>query len=232
MKPDIFGYPLDLHPILLTLEIAAITSVVLLIIGTPIAWYLSQMRSRARIFLEALVALPLVLPPTVLGFYLIIALNPEGQIAHFTKMLGFSGQLTFNKVGLIIGSVVYSLPFTVQPIMASFEALPQQIVDAARTMRASFLDRFFTVILPLARQGFLVGAVLTFAHTVGEFGVVLMVGGNIEGQTRTVSIAIYDHVESFEYTEAHVLSILMLVFSILVLMFVYGLNRRLQAKVD
>lgn len=226
----VFGYPLDVDPILLTLEVAAITTVVLLLIGTPIAWYLSQMRSRARIFLGALVALPLVLPPTVLGFYLIIALNPNGEIAQLLKYVGYDGQLTFNKMGLIIGSVIYSLPFTVQPIMAAFEALPTQIVDAARTMRASFYDRFFTVIVPLARQGFLVGSVLTFAHTVGEFGVVLMVGGNIEGQTRTVSIAIFDHVESFEYAEAHALSIIMVIFSLLVLMFVYALNRKLQVK--
>ncbi len=226
----VFGYPLDVDPILLTLEVAAITTVVLLLIGTPIAWYLSQMRSRARIFLEALVALPLVLPPTVLGFYLIIALNPNGEIAQLLKYVGYDGQLTFNKMGLIIGSVIYSLPFTVQPIMAAFESLPTQIVDAARTMRASFYDRFFTVIVPLARQGFLVGSVLTFAHTVGEFGVVLMVGGNIEGQTRTVSIAIFDHVESFEYAQAHALSIIMVIFSLLVLMFVYALNRKLQVK--
>ena len=227
---QIFGYPLDVEPIWLTLEVAAITSVVLLIVGTPIAWYLANMRSRARIFLEALVALPLVLPPTVLGFYLIIALNPNGGFSQFLQWFGFSGQLTFNKVGLIIGSVVYSLPFTVQPIMAAFESLPTQIVDASRTMRAHFFDRFFTVIVPLARQGFLVGVVLTFAHTVGEFGVVLMVGGNIEGMTRTVSIAIFDHVESFEYAEAHTLSVIMLIFSILVLMFVYAVNRKLQIK--
>jgi molybdate transport system permease protein len=225
-----FGYPLDVDPILLTLEVATITSAVLLLIGTPIAWWLAHMRSRARIFLEALVALPLVLPPTVLGFYLIIALNPNGGIAQTLHYFGISGQLTFNKTGLVIGSVVYSLPFTVQPIMAAFESLPAQIVDAARTMRASFFDRFFTVIVPLARQGFLVGVVLTFAHTVGEFGVVLMVGGNIEGVTRTVSIAIFDHVESLEYTQAHILSILMLIFSMLVLIFVYGLNRSLQNR--
>lgn len=228
---QLLGYPVDVDPILLTLEVATITSIMLLLIGTPIAWWLAHMRSRARIFLEALVALPLVLPPTVLGFYLIIALNPNGAIAQFLHLFGFSGQLTFNKTGLIIGSVVYSLPFTVQPIMAAFESLPSQIVDAARTMRASFFDRFFTVIVPLTRQGFLVGVVLTFAHTVGEFGVVLMVGGNIEGLTRTVSIAIFDHVESLEYDQAHILSILMLLFSMLVLIFVYGLNRRLQVKV-
>ena len=227
---QLLGYPVDVDPILLTLEVATITSIVLLLIGTPIAWWLAHMRSRARIFLEALVALPLVLPPTVLGFYLIVALNPNGAIAQFLHLFDFSGQLTFNKTGLIIGSVVYSLPFTVQPIMAAFESLPAQIVDAARTMRASFFDRFFTVIVPLARQGFLVGVVLTFAHTVGEFGVVLMVGGNIEGLTRTVSIAIFDHVESLEYDQAHILSILMVIFSMLVLIFVYGLNRRLQVK--
>lgn len=227
---QLLGYPVDVDPIVLTLEVATITSVVLLLVGTPIAWWLAHMRSRARIFLEALVALPLVLPPTVLGFYLIIALNPNGAIAQFLHLFGIHGQLTFNKTGLVIGSVVYSLPFTVQPIMSAFESLPTQIVDAARTMRASFFDRFFTVIVPLARQGFLVGVVLTFAHTVGEFGVVLMVGGNIEGVTRTVSIAIFDHVESLEYDQAHILSILMLMFSMLVLIFVYGLNRRLQVK--
>lgn len=227
-----FGSTLDIDPILLTLEVAGISTVILLLIGTPIAWWLAHMRSRARIFFEALVSLPLVLPPTVLGFYLIIALNPNGEITQFLRHFGFSGQLTFNKTGLIIGSVIYSLPFTVQPIMAAFEALPTQVVDAARTLRASFFDRFFTVIVPLARQGFLVGAVLTFAHTVGEFGVVLMVGGNIEGQTRTVSIAIFDHVESYEYAAAHSLSLLMLVFSVLVLMLVYALNRRLQLRQD
>lgn len=229
---QIFGSSLDVDPILLTLEVAGISTAILLLIGTPIAWWLAHMRSRARIFFEALVSLPLVLPPTVLGFYLIIALNPNGEITQFLRHFGFEGQLTFNKTGLIIGSVIYSLPFTVQPIMAAFEALPTQIVDAARTLRASFFDRFFTVIVPLARQGFIVGAVLTFAHTVGEFGVVLMVGGNIEGQTRTVSIAIFDHVESFEYAAAHSLSLLMLLFSVLVLMLVYALNRSLQIRQD
>ncbi|WP_322629919.1 molybdate ABC transporter permease subunit [Halothiobacillus sp.] len=229
---QIFGSPLDVDPILLTLEVASISTVILLLIGTPIAWWLAHMRSRVRIFFEALVSLPLVLPPTVLGFYLIIALNPNGEITQFLRHFGFEGQLTFNKTGLIIGSVIYSLPFTVQPIMAAFEALPGQVVDAARTLRASFFDRFFTVIVPLARQGFIVGAVLTFAHTVGEFGVVLMVGGNIEGQTRTVSIAIFDHVESYEYAAAHSLSLLMLLFSMLVLMLVYALNRSLQIRQD
>lgn len=229
---QIFGSSLDVDPILLTLEVASISTVILLLIGTPIAWWLAHMRSRARIFFEALVSLPLVLPPTVLGFYLIIALNPNGEITQFLRHFGFEGQLTFNKTGLIIGSVIYSLPFTVQPIMAAFEALPGQVVDAARTLRASFFDRFFTVIVPLARQGFIVGAVLTFAHTVGEFGVVLMVGGNIEGRTRTVSIAIFDHVESYEYAAAHSLSLLMLLFSMLVLMLVYALNRSLQIRQD
>ncbi|HUX81948.1 MAG TPA: molybdate ABC transporter permease subunit [Halothiobacillus sp.] len=229
---QIFGSSLDVDPILLTLEVASISTVILLLIGTPIAWWLAHTRSRARIFFEALVSLPLVLPPTVLGFYLIIALNPNGEITQFLRHFGFEGQLTFNKTGLIIGSVIYSLPFTVQPIMAAFEALPGQVVDAARTLRASFFDRFFTVIVPLARQGFIVGAVLTFAHTVGEFGVVLMVGGNIEGQTRTVSIAIFDHVESYEYAAAHSLSLLMLLFSMLVLMLVYALNRSLQIRQD
>lgn len=228
---QLFGHTLDTDPILLTLEIAAITTVILILIGTPLAWWLANMRSRARILFEAMIALPLVLPPTVLGFYLIIAMNPDGPLTQFLRHFGFSGQLTFNKTGLVIGSVIYSLPFAVQPIMAAFESLPGQVIDAARTLRASFLDRFFTVIVPMARQGFLVGAVLTFAHTVGEFGVVLMVGGNIEGETRMVSIAIFDHVESIEYAQAHLLSGIMVVFSALTLLLVYALNRRFAIKV-
>jgi len=228
---QIFGHALDPSPILLTLEIAGITTVILLLIGTPLAWWLTNMRSRARVVLESVVALPLVLPPTVLGFYLIIALSPDGAITHFLRVFGFTGQLTFNKTGLIIGSCIYSLPFAVQPLMAAFESLPGPVLDAARTMRASLFDRFFTVIVPLARQGFLVGAVLTFAHTVGEFGVVLMVGGNIEGETRMVSIAIFDHVESIEYTQAHILSAIMVIFAALTLLLVYTLNRRFSVKV-
>ncbi|MFO7582274.1 molybdate ABC transporter permease subunit [Guyparkeria sp.] len=226
----LFGIPLDTHPIWLTLQVAAVTTIVLLLIGVPIAWGLSRMRSRWRVVFEALVSLPLVLPPTVLGFYLIITMNPNGPLTEFLGVFGFEGQLTFNFAGLVIGSVLFSLPFMVQPMMSAFQGLSEEVLDAARLMRAGFLDRFFTVILPLSRQGLLVGSVLTFAHTVGEFGVVLMVGGNIEGQTRMVSIAIFDHVESFEYAQAHLLSAVMVIFSFAVLMGVYLINRRFSAR--
>ncbi len=226
----LFGIPLETHPIWLTLQVAAVTTILLLVIGVPIAWGLSRMRSRWRVVFEALVSLPLVLPPTVLGFYLIIAMNPNGTLTQFLGLFGFDGQLTFNFAGLVIGSVLFSLPFMVQPMMSAFQGLSEEVLDAARLMRATFLDRFFTVILPLSRQGLLVGSVLTFAHTVGEFGVVLMVGGNIEGQTRMVSIAIFDHVESFEYAQAHLLSAVMVIFSFATLMGVYLINRRFSAR--
>lgn len=223
---NLFGVEVALSPIWLTLEIATVTTVILLIVGTPLAWWLAKMQSSKKVFFEALIALPLVLPPTVLGFYLLILLNPNGQISEFLSWFGFEGQLTFSKTGLIIGSVIYSLPFAVQPLMHAFEAIPQRYVDAAKTLRASFIDVFFSVILPLAKRGFLIAATLSFAHTVGEFGVVLMIGGNIPEETRMVSIAIFDHVESLEYAEAHILSAMMLVFSLTVLMVVYGLNRK------
>ncbi|MFI9650885.1 molybdate ABC transporter permease subunit [Guyparkeria halopsychrophila] len=226
----LFGIPLDTHPIWLTLQVAAVTTILLLLIGVPIAWGLSRMRSRWRVAFEALVSLPLVLPPTVLGFYLIIAMNPNGALTQFLGLFGFDGQLTFNFTGLVIGSVLFSLPFMVQPMMSAFQGLSEEVLDAARLMRAGFVDRFFTVILPLSRQGLLVGSVLTFAHTMGEFGVVLMVGGNIEGQTRMVSIAIFDHVESFEYAQAHLLSAVMVVFAFVTLVGVYLINRRFSAR--
>ena len=228
---EIFGIHVSLQPIWLTLKVAAVTTFILLLIGTPLAWWLAHMRSSFKIVLEAIVALPLVLPPTVLGFYLLIAMNPNGSFTQFLRLFGFEGQLTFSFTGLVIGSVFYSMPFAVQPLMHSFEALPMRLLDAAATLRASVLDRFFTVVVPLARRGFLVAATLTFAHTVGEFGVVLMVGGNVPDSTRMVSIAIFDHVESLEYAEAHLLSGMMLVFSVVVLMLVYGLNRRFAVKV-
>lgn len=226
----LFGIPLDTHPIWLTLQVAAVTTILLLLIGVPIAWGLSRMRSRWRVVFEALVSLPLVLPPTVLGFYLIIVMNPNGALTQFLGLFGFDGQLTFNFAGLVIGSVLFSLPFMVQPMLSAFHGLSEEVLDAARLMRAGFLDRFFSVILPLSRQGLLVGSVLTFAHTVGEFGVVLMVGGNIEGQTRMVSIAIFDHVESFEYAQAHLLSAVMVAFSFATLVGVYLINRRFSAR--
>ncbi len=228
---ELFGTQINLQPIWLTLEIATITTVILLVLGTPLAWWISQMKSSGKIVLEALVALPLVLPPTVLGFYLLIAMNPTGPLTEFLRFFGFEGQLTFSKTGLIIGSVFYSLPFAVQPLMHAFEAIPHRLLDAAATLRANVLDRFFTIVIPLSQRGFLVAATLTFAHTVGEFGVVLMVGGNIPGETRMVSIDIFDHVEALEYDQAHILSAMMLVFSLFVLMLVYGLNRRFGVKV-
>lgn len=228
---ELFGTAVDLQPIWLTLEIATYTTIILILIGTPLAWWMAQMQSSKKIILEALVALPLVLPPTVLGFYLLIAMNPTGQVTEFLRFFGFEGQLTFSKTGLVIGSVFYSLPFAVQPLMHAFEAIPHRLLDAAATLRANVLDRFFTIVVPLSQRGFLVAATLTFAHTVGEFGVVLMVGGNIPGETRMVSIDIFDHVEAMEYTQAHILSAMMLVFSLFVLMLVYGLNRRFGVKV-
>lgn len=227
----LFGTEINLEPIWLTLEVAAITTVVLLLIGTPLAWWMAKMRSSNKVVLEALVALPLVLPPTVLGFYMLIIFNPNGMVTESLRVFGFEGQLTFSKTGLIVGSVFYSLPFAVQPLMHAFESIPSRLLDAAATMRASFLDRFFTIVLPLSQRGFLIAATLTFAHTVGEFGVVLMMGGNIPGETRMVSIAIFDHVESLEYNQAHILSAMMLIFSLAVLMLVYGVNRRFGVKV-
>lgn len=228
---EIFGTEIDLQPIWLTLEIATITTIILLIIGTPLAWWITRMQSSFKIVLEALIALPLVLPPTVLGFYLLIAMNPTGPVTEFLRWFGFEGQLTFSKTGLIIGSVFYSLPFAVQPLMHAFEAIPQRLLDAAATLRANAIDRFFSIVIPLSQRGFLTAATLTFAHTVGEFGVVLMVGGNIPGETRMVSIDIFDHVEALEYDQAHILSAIMLIFSLFVLILVYGLNRRFGVKV-
>lgn len=228
---EIFGVEVSLEPIWLTLEVAAWTTVILLLLGTPLAWWMARMQSSSKIVLEALVALPLVLPPTVLGFYLLIIFNPNGYVTEFLRFFGYEGQLTFSKTGLIVGSVFYSLPFAVQPLMHAFEAVPQKLLDAAATMRANVMDRFFSIVLPLSQRGFLVAATLSFAHTVGEFGVVLMLGGNIPGETRMVSIDIFDHVESLEYDQAHVLSALMLIFSLVVLMLVYGLNRRFGVKV-
>ena len=216
----IFSMPLssdDLAAIVLTLELAATTTLVLLLLGTPLAWWLAHTHSRWRGAIGALVALPLVLPPTVIGFYLLVAMGPQGAVGQFVQWLGLP-QLTFSFAGLVIGSIVYSLPFTVQPLQRAFESLGRRPLEAAATLGAGPLDRFFSVVLPLARPGFITAAVLTFAHTVGEFGVVLMLGGNIPGVTRVVSVQIYDHVEAMEYTQAHWLAGGMVVFSFLVLM--------------
>ncbi|MBI2602617.1 MAG: molybdate ABC transporter permease subunit [Deltaproteobacteria bacterium] len=227
---EIFGVNIGLGPIWLTLKVAFVTTSILLFLGTPLAWAVARMRSRFKIFIEAVVALPLVLPPTVLGFYLLIVLNPDGLVTGALRLFGFEGQLTFSFTGLVIGSVFYSLPFTVQPLMHAFEAVPQKFLDAAAMMRASALDRFFTVVVPLSRQGFFVAGTLTFAHTVGEFGVVLMIGGNIPEKTRLVSIDIFNHVETLAYSQAHLLSGVMLLFSLAVLLMVYSFNFRLGLK--
>lgn len=228
MIVEIFNIELNLESIFLTIEIAAATTAILLILGVPLAWKMAQMQSSWRILLEALVTLPLVLPPTVLGFYLIILMNPNGDLTQFLRLFGFEGQLTFTKTGLIIGSVIYSLPFAIQPLIQAFSSIPPKLLDAAATMRAGFYDRFFTIVLPLSQRGIILAATLSFAHTVGEFGVVLMVGGNIPGETRMVSMDIFNHVESLEYDYAHVLSAIMLMFSFFVLLAVYALNRRLN----
>ncbi|MCU7938956.1 MAG: molybdate ABC transporter permease subunit [gamma proteobacterium symbiont of Bathyaustriella thionipta] len=215
----------DLTALWITLKLAMVTTLILLLIGTPLAWWLARSRWRFKFLLEAVVALPLVLPPTVLGFYLLIALGPHGPIGSLMEAMG--GQpLAFTFTGLVIGSVFYSMPFVVQPLQGAFSAIGQRPLEVAATLRASPLDRFFTVAVPLARPGFLTATVLGFAHTLGEFGVVLMIGGNIPGSTQVVSIAIYDHVESLEYGQAHWLSGSLLLLSFLMLMAVYALNRR------
>ncbi len=215
----------DLAALWITLKLAAVTTIILLIIGTPLAWWLARSQWRFKFLLEAVVALPLVLPPTVLGFYLLITLGPHGPIGGLMEALG--GQpLAFTFTGLVIGSVFYSMPFVVQPLQGAFSAIGQRPLEVAATLRASPVDRFFTVAVPLARPGFLTATVLGFAHTLGEFGVVLMIGGNIPGSTQVLSIAIYDHVESLEYAQAHWISGSLLLLSFLLLMTVYALNRR------
>lgn len=217
----------DYSAIWLTLKLASLTTVILLLIGTPIALWLSRTRSWLRGPVGAVVALPLVLPPTVIGFYLLLALGPNGWIGQFTQSLGL-GTLTFSFSGLVVGSVIYSLPFVVQPLQNAFAAIGSRPLEVAATLRADPWDTFFSVILPLARPGFITAAILGFAHTVGEFGVVLMIGGNIPEKTRVVSVQIYDHVEALEYAQAHWLAAAMLVFSFLVLLALYS-GRRTRA---
>jgi molybdate transport system permease protein len=219
---------LDLDPLWLTLRLAVTATLVLLMVGAPFAWWLAGTHSRWRPLLEAVVALPLVLPPTVLGFYLLLALGPHGPVGGALRAAGLE-PLVFSFSGLVIGSVVYSLPFVVQPLQAAFEGVGRMPMEAAATLRAGPLDRFFTVVLPLSRRGLLTAITLGFAHTLGEFGVVLMIGGNIPGRTRVLSIAIYDHVERLEYGQAHLLSAGMLLFSVAVLWTIYSLNRRLAS---
>jgi molybdate transport system permease protein len=217
--------PDDLNAVVLTLQLASLTTVVLVLLATPLAWWLARTPSRWRAPIGAVVALPLVLPPTVLGFYLLITLSPTGPVGQLTQWLGL-GTLPFTFAGLLLGSVIYSMPFAVQPLQHAFEAMGQRPMEAAATLGASPLDAFFTVALPMARPGFITAATLTFAHTVGEFGVVLMLGGNIPGQTQVVSTQIYGHVEAMEYVQAHVLSGGMVVFAFAVLLGLGLLNRR------
>lgn len=217
---------LELGPVWLSLQLATVTVVALLVVATPLAWWLAFTRSRARTIVETVVAMPLVLPPTVLGFYLLILLGPAGVLGRPWLELTDS-TLTFSFVGLVVASVVYSFPFAVQPLQAAFEAVGRTPLEAAATLGASPLDAFLRVASPLAIRGYVSAAVLSFAHTLGEFGVVLMVGGNIPGSTRVISIAIYEHVETIEYAQAHVLSAGLLVFSFVVLLSVYTLNRRM-----
>jgi len=218
---------MDLSPVWLTLKLATLTTLILLVVGTPVAWWLAQTRSRLRHAVAALVALPLVLPPTVLGFYLLLLLGPAGTVGQITRALGL-GTLPFTFAGLVVASVLYSLPFVVQPVRDAFEAIGSRPLEVAATLRASPRERFFDVAVPLARPGFLSGAVLGFAHTVGEFGVVLMVGGNIPGETRVLSVAIYDHVESLEWTQAHWLAGGMVLFAFLVVLAMYLLGQRMK----
>lgn len=215
----------DLAALFITLKLAGITTLILLLLGTPLAWWMARTRWRFKFLLEAVVALPLVLPPTVLGFYLLVTLGPHGPVGGLMEALG-GRPLAFTFTGLVIGSVFYSMPFVVQPLQNAFTAVGHRPLEVAATLRASPLDRFFTVAIPLARSGFLTAAVLGFAHTIGEFGVVLMIGGNIPGETQVLSIAIYDHVEALEYGHAHWLSGGLLLFSFILLMSVYALNRR------
>ncbi|GLK91329.1 molybdate ABC transporter permease subunit [Pseudomonas turukhanskensis] len=214
----------DFAAIWLTLQLASLTTVLLLVIGTPIAWWLARTRSRLKGPVAAVVALPLVLPPTVIGFYLLITLGPHGFIGQLTQSLGL-GILPFSFAGLVVGSVFYSMPFVVQPIQNAFEAIGERPLEVAATLRASPLDTFFSVALPMARPGFLTAAILGFAHTIGEFGVVLMIGGNIPDKTRVVSVQIFDHVEAMEYAQAHWLAGGMLVFSFVILLVLQAKGR-------
>lgn len=215
----------DLGPLWLSLHLAAVTTLLLLVLGTPLAWWLAQTKSRAKPVVEALTALPLVLPPTVLGFYLLILFSPTSRFGAFWAQT--TGEtLTFSFTGLVIASMLYSLPFTVQPLQSAFESIGRAPLEAAAMLRATPLDRFFTVAAPMAKRGFLTATVLSFTHTLGEFGVVLMVGGNIPGKTKVISIAIYEHVETINYADAHVLSAILLVFAFVTLLLVYGLNRQ------
>lgn len=219
----------DILALTTTLKMAAITTVILLLIGTPLAWYLANMKSRFKVFFEAIVALPLVLPPTVLGFYLLLAFSPQALPGQLWQTATGS-QLAFSFSAIVIGSVLYSLPFVVQPLQKAFEQLGDHYLEAAAMLGAGPIDRFFTIVFPLTKASFITAAALGFAHTVGEFGVVLMIGGNIPGETRVLSIALFDHVEAFNYSNAHILSAGLLISSLILLSSVYLLGGKFSHK--
>jgi len=227
-EPSMFGFP-GAGPLWLSVQLAATTMVILVVVGTPLAWWLARTPSRWKSVVQAIVALPIVLPPTVLGFYLLVVLGPNGAIGSWWVEL--TGEtLTFSFTGLVIASCLYSLPFAVQPLLGAFEALDKRDLEAAWTLGASRLDAFFSIAVPQSIRGYLGAIVLSFAHTLGEFGVVLMVGGNIPGETRVISIAIYDQVESLNYASAHQLSAILLAFAFLVLLAMFVINRRWERR--
>ena len=220
---------MDFGPLWLSAQLAFVTMLVLIVLGAPLAWWLSQTQVRWQPVVQAIVAMPIVLPPTVLGFYLLIVLGPHGAIGSWWVRLT-GDTLTFSFAGLVIASCLYSLPFAIQPMQNAFESLPKKNLEAAWTLGASKLDTFFSVVVPLSLRGFIGAAVLSFAHTLGEFGVVLMVGGNIPGETRVVSIAIYDHVETLDYAAAHQLSLMLILFAFVTLFAMFLINRRWQSR--
>lgn len=219
--------PNDITALVITLKLAFVSTSILLIICTPLSWWLVNTQSRVKIFVEALVMLPLVLPPTVLGFYLLLLLGPNGWIGGSLEALGFN-HLAFSFSGLVVGSMIYSLPFVMQPLLSSFQSATGGILDVAATLRASPMDRFFSIVLPLSRRGFLTAGVLSFAHSLGEFGIIIMIGGNIPGQTQVASIAIYNHVESMNYDAAHTLAAILVSLSFVLLLATYTMNKKLK----
>ena len=219
----------DITALSITLQLALTSTLLLILFGTPIAWWLARSTSVLKTLIEPIIALPIVLPPTVLGFYLLLAFAPDGIIGYWWLLATDKG-LAFTFSALVIGSIIYSLPFYVQPLQVAFETIEQSLLDAAATLGATPLDRFRSVVVPLSSRGFITAICLAFAHTIGEFGIVLMIGGNIPGETRVLSIALFDHVESLEYAQAHVLALGLLAFSFVLLMLVYSLNRRWQMR--
>ena len=218
-----------LHALWLTAKVSAVVTLILLVLGTPIAWWLARTGSRWKAPIAALVALPLVLPPTVLGFYLLLAMGPHGVVGQFTQALGL-GLLPFTFWGLVVASVFYSLPFMVQPLQNAFESIGRRPLEVAATLRATPFDAFFSVVVPMALPGFLTACVMTFAHTVGEFGVVLMIGGNLAGETRVASVQIYDYVEAMQYEHAHAMAAILIAFSFLVLLLLHLSRPKAQSS--